>query len=110
MDVAVKDAQGRVLGYLPQTPTSEGGGASATLVSAPGSRPQTIAAGADFPVPAYVVGKNSLQIWLDGMKCDAGPDPAQAQYMEVGAVGSSANIIRWHDAIPPDMGISVRID
>lgn len=109
MDVAVIDAQGQVLGFLPQSPTGEGG-ASATLVSVPGTRPQTIAAGADFTVPAYVVGAGSLQVWLDGMKCDSGTDAAQAQYMEVGTAGSMATIIRWHDPIPPGMGISVRID
>ena len=105
MYLRVTDAHGKTLGYLSQIPENT---APVEVVSSPDTRAEAIQAGADYPVPAYVVGTRQLQVWLDGVKCDPGNDGAVATYLEVGEDGAVSTVIRWHDSIPTHVGICVR--
>lgn len=107
MYLRVTDATGNTLGYLSQMPESS---APEEMVSRPDTRSETVRAGADFAVPAYVVGAKQLQVWMDGVKCEPGKDAAVASWEEVGEAGAVSAVIRWHDAIPPHIGICVRRD
>ena len=75
----VESKTGDVLGYLPGSPSAAG--TVGELFSAAGTRGAVIAAGTDFTVP----------------------------YTEVGSTGTQSTIIRWHDDIPADCDILVRV-
>lgn len=102
----VESKTGDVLGYLPGSPSAAG--TARELFSAAGTREAVIAAREDFTVPEYTVGGCRLEVFLDGLRCVRGETEA-AQYAEVGAKGETSTIIRWHDDIPADCDIHVRV-
>ncbi len=102
----IESPQGDVHGYLPDSPAAAG--LIGELFSAAGTREDVIAAGADFTVPPYTVGGHRLEVFLDGLLCAAGT-AENAQYAEIGKAGTQSTIIRWHDSIPADCDILVRV-
>ena len=60
-------------------------------------------------VPRYEVGSKKLDVYLAGEQCSAGEDPAHAQYKEVGNKGSMSTVVQWHDDIPVEYDIAVRV-
>lgn len=102
----VESKTGDVLGYLPGSPSAAG--TARELFSAAGTRKAVIAAREDFTVPEYSVGGCRLEVFLDGLRCVCGETEA-AQYAEVGATGKNSTIIRWHDDIPAEHEIYVRV-
>ena len=102
----VESKTGDVLGYLPGSPYAAG--TARELFSAAGTRGAVIAAREDFTVPEYSVGGCRLEVFLDGLRCVCGETDA-AQYTEVGSTGTQSTIIRWHDDIPADYDILVRV-
>ncbi len=59
-----------------------------------------LAAGVNYAVPAYIVGSNKLHVYVGGLRCDRGTDPAVAQYQEVGVTGAASTVIKFFDAQP----------
>ena len=106
MAVRIEDKNGSVQGYIPDSPSAAG--IVRELFSAAGTRGAVIAAGADFSVPEYSVGGCRLEVFLDGLRCVCGETDA-TQYTEVGSTGTQSTIIRWHDDIPADCDILVRV-
>lgn len=104
--IRIEDKNGSVQGYLPDSPSAAG--IIGELFSAAGTREEVVAAGEDFTVPPYVVGGHRLEIFLDGLLCAAGA-AENAQYAEVGSTGTQSTVIRWHDDIPADHDILVRV-
>lgn len=106
MAVRIEDKNGSVQGYIPDSPSAAG--IVRELFSAAGTREAVITAGADFSVPEYIVGGHRLEVFLDGLRCVCGT-AENAQYAEVGSAGTQSTIIRWHDDIPADSDILVRV-
>lgn len=79
------------------------------LHSPPNSRPAVVAGGEAFTVPAYTVGSNKLQIFLDGVFCVPGTDAAKATYAEVGTAGTTSTTISFHQAVPVGYDIFARV-
>ena len=79
------------------------------VVHLPGGSRALIVAEEDFTVPAYTVGRGDLAVYLDGLICVAGSDPARHQYEEVGAAGEASTVIRWHDDVPAVCDITIII-
>lgn len=104
--IRVENKTGDVQGYLPDSPSAAG--IARELFSAGGAREAVIAAGADFTVPSYNVGAHRLEVFLDGLRCVCGT-AENAQYGEIGNTGTQSTIIRWHDDIPADYDILVRV-
>ena len=104
--IRIEDKIGSVQGYLPDSPSAAG--IIGELFSAAGTREGIVAAGADFTVPPYVMGGHRLEIFLDGLFCACGTAET-AQYIEVGNAGALSTVIRWHDDIPADHDILVRV-
>lgn len=104
--IRIEDKNGSVQGYVPDSPSAAG--IIIEQFSAAGTRESTIVAGADFAVPQYVVGGHRLEIFLDGLFCARGTAET-AQYIEVGNAGAQSTVIRWHDDIPADHDILVRV-
>lgn len=116
--IAAIDARGEVIDLRPPAfgdPVRNGGtltgltAPSGELVSHAGTRAQAIAAGVDWTVPRYEVGSKKLQVFLAGIPCFPGGDPQKDQFQEVGEPGSMSTAIRWHDEIPTDYDIHVRV-
>lgn len=59
-------------------------------------------------IKAYTVGGHRLEVFLDGLRCVDGT-AENAQYAEVGKTGTQSTIIRWHEDIPADSDILVRV-
>lgn len=53
-------------------------------------------------VPSYIVGSNSLQVFIDGIKCTRG-----ITFEEVGTVGSTSTSIKFLDDISTDYTVEV---
>ena len=104
--IRIEDKNGSVQGYLPDSPSAAG--IVREMFSAAGTREKVVVAGADFTVPPYIVGGHRLEIFLDGLLCAAGA-AENAQYAEVGSTGTQSTVIRWHDDIPADHDILVRV-
>ena len=104
--IRVENRTGDIQGYLPDSPSAAG--IVRELFSAVGTREAVIAAGADFSVPEYTVGGHRLEVFLDGLRCVDGT-AENAQYAEVGKTGTQSTIIRWHEDIPADSDILVRV-
>ena len=104
--IRVESKAGDIHGYLPDSPSAAG--IVQELFSAAGTREGIIAAGEDFTVPEYTFGGHRLEVFLDGLRCVAGA-AENAQYAEVGKTGTRSTIIRWHDDIPVDYDILVRV-
>ncbi len=104
--IRVESKAGDIHGYLPDSPSAAG--IVQELFSAAGTRTDVIASGADFAVPDYVVGAHRLEVFLDGLRCVDGT-AENAQYAEVGKTGTQSTIIRWHEDIPADSDILVRV-
>lgn len=104
--IRIEDKNGSVQGYLPDSPSAAG--IVREMFSAAGTREEVVVAGADFTVPPYIVGGHRLEIFLDGLLCAAGA-AENAQYAEVGKTGTQSTIIRWHEDIPADSDILVRV-
>ena len=102
----IEDKNGSVQGYLPDSPSAAG--IIGELFSAAGTREEAVVAGADFTVPEYIVGGHRLEVFLDGLFCVNGT-AENAQYAEVGKTGTQSTIIRWHEDIPADSDILVRV-
>ena len=79
------------------------------LLSYGGTRSAVIPANTDWTVPRYEVGSKKLDVYLAGEQCSAGEDPAHAQYKEVGNKGSMSTVVQWHDDIPVEYDIAVRV-
>ena len=79
------------------------------LLSYGGTRSAVIPANTDWAVPRYEVGSKKLDVYLAGEQCSAGEDPAHAQYKEVGNKGSMSTVVQWHDDIPVEYDIAVRV-
>ena len=116
--IAAIDARGEVIDLRPPAfgdPVRNGGtltgltAPSGELVSHAGTRAQAITAGGDWTVPRYEVGSKKLQVFLAGIPCFPGGDPQKDQFQEVGEPGSMSTAIRWHDEIPTDYDIHVRV-
>lgn len=103
--IRIENKDGKVQGYLLDTPPDDGAG---ELFSAANTRKAVITAGANFAVPEYTVGAHRLEVYLDGVLCACGTEKA-AQYAEVGSEGAKSAAIRWHDDIPKDRDILVRV-
>lgn len=103
----VKSVNGDILGVLPDSIVHVGQAAEA--FSAAGSRTEAVPAGTPWSVPAYPVGADRLEVFLDGLACVEGNDSATAQYAEIGAVGEASSEIVFHDDIVPDMDVLVRL-
>lgn len=80
-----------------------------------GMRPATLAsvllgealpAGTPATIPKYIVGNNTLLVYMDGILCLRG-DSASFQYAEIGALGSSSTTIQFYDTIPAGTEISI---
>jgi|GEM_PF-6272733 hypothetical protein len=96
----------RLLGLLGESPLAPAGGKrTATLYPAGGHAP--CQAGEAFAVPPYIVGAGELVVFLDGLLCMNGADPALYQYCETGEAGAVSSAILWHDALPADRDIVV---
>ena len=104
--IRVESKAGDIHGYLPDSPSAAG--IVQELFSAAGTREGIIAAETDFTVPPYNVGEHRLEGFLDGLLCVCG-SAENAQYAEVGKTGTQSTIIRWHDDIPADYDILVRV-
>jgi len=94
--------------------TSADGGASwgswvaastAVQRSLSGTRQAAVAANADFTVPDYVVGSDTLCVYLDGIACNKGES-----YAEIGQAGSLSHLIHFLQTIPTTMDILVRVN
>ena len=79
------------------------------LLSYGGTRSAVIPANTDWAVPRYEVGSKKLQVFLAGVPCFPGDDPEKDQFREVGQPGSMSTAIQWHDEIPTDYDIHVRV-
>ena len=66
------------------------------------SRGSELAANSLFNVPNYVVGSDTLQVYLMGVLCNK-----TVTYEEVGDSGELSTMIRWLAAIPMDIAIDV---
>ncbi len=97
----VLDADGNLLGVLPRSFRDVG--LAAELRSFSGVRAAAIPAGAEFTVPAYVVGGAQLEVYLDGAACMQG-----GQYSEVGETDAPSDKIIWNIEISTDRDILVR--
>lgn len=81
--------------------------ASTQYESLAGTRENIILAGEKFVLPAeYIVGTDSLRVYLDGIRCYEGEDK---QYVEAGTPGATSNYIRWNDDIGPEYDITIDI-
>ena len=116
--IASINAQGEVIDLRPPAfgdPVKNGGtltgltAPSGELVSHAGTRAAAIPANTDWAVPRYEVGSKKLQVFLAGVPCFPGDDPAKDQFREVGQPGSMSTAIQWHDEIPTDYDIHVRV-
>ena len=111
--IASINAQGEVIDLRPPAfgdPVKNGGTApSGELVSHAGTRAAAIPANTDWAVPRYEVGSKKLQVFLAGVPCFPGDDPEKDQFREVGQPGSMSTAIQWHDEIPTDYDIHVRV-
>ncbi|MEE0814224.1 MAG: hypothetical protein U0M13_01040 [Desulfovibrio fairfieldensis] len=107
MGCTVKSVDGDILGVLPDSLVNVGQAAEA--FSAAGSRTEAILAGTPWSVPAYSVGADRLEVFLDGLACAGGNDSATAQYAEIGTFGETSSEIFFHDDIAPDMDVLVRL-
>ena len=116
--IASINAQGEVIDLRPPAfgdPVKNGGtltgltAPSGELVSHAGTRAAAIPANTDWAVPRYEVGSKKLQVFLAGVPCFPGDDPEKDQFREVGQPGSMSTAIQWHDEIPTDYDIHVRV-
>lgn len=86
-----------------------GGNVTTTELASPaGDRDEVIAANEEIVVPGYVVGSGQLQVFLDGVLCMCGTDNTYV-YAEVGNTGDTSDSIVFHQSIPVDMEILVRV-
>lgn len=76
----------------------------ASFSSPAGSRTAVIAANTNWGVPQYVVGKNTLEVFFDGLPCFAG-----IQYREIGVKDEKSAVIQWTFNIPVNNDIYVRV-
>lgn len=80
---------------------------STIYTSYAGTRTTVVKAGANFELPGeYLVGSNSLLVYLDGILCEMGEG---RQYVEVGLEGTMSNRIRFNDDIGTKHDIKVVI-
>lgn len=100
LTVRVGDSTGRSLAVMADFVVAQ--------LSSSGSRSAVVTAGSDFTVPEYVVGSGRLQIWMDGLLCMAGDDPALHTYKEVGPVGGVSTVIQFHQDIGQSFEIYTR--
>lgn len=116
--IASINAQGEVIDLRPPAfgdPVKNGGtltgltAPSGELVSHAGTRAAAIPPDTDWAVPRYEVGSKKLQVFLAGVPCFPGDDPEKDQFREVGQPGSMSTAIQWHDEIPTDYDIHVRV-
>ncbi|WP_291449662.1 hypothetical protein [Desulfovibrio sp.] len=107
MGCTVKSVDGDILGVLPDSLVNVG--QAVETFSAAGSRTEAVLAGTPWSVPAYPVGADRLEVFLDGLACVGGNDSATAQYAEVGVSGETSSEIVFHDDIAPDMDVLVRL-
>lgn len=103
MSYKIRDAQGRLIGMLPDSLRAVG--QAVELRSLGGERPADIPAGKAWAVPVYVVGSGELEVFLDGVACMSG---TAGQYAEFGDVGASSETIIWNIEITTDKDILVR--
>lgn len=104
--IRVENRTGDIQGYLPDSPSAAG--IVRKMLSAAGTREGVIVAETDFIVPPYNVGEHRLEVFLDGLRCVCGT-AENAQYAEIGNTGTQSTIIRWHEDIPADSDILVRV-
>lgn len=62
-----------------------------------GVLPNPLPAGTPYTVPAYIVGSAKLQIFMDGVRCEAGPFQAEATYQEKGTSGTLSTQITFYE-------------
>ncbi|MBQ3170953.1 MAG: hypothetical protein IJB53_03425 [Mailhella sp.] len=98
MSYLVRNAEGKVLGVLPNSLRI-----IAEVRSSEGERASAISVGAEWPVPAYTVGASQLEIFMDGLACMKG-----GQYEEAGEEGEQSTTIIWNIDIDTDRDILIR--
>ena len=87
-----------------------GGSVTITELASPAdNRDEVIAANEEIVVPGYVVGSGQLQVFLDGVLCMCGTDADACVYAEVGNAGDTSGSIVFHQSIPVDLEILVRV-
>ena len=101
MSYIIKDAQGSVLGMLPDSLRAVG--QAEERHSPAGSRSSAITAGQSYAVPPYAVGGAMLEVFLDGVACAAGQE-----YAESGESGALSSAIVWNIPIATDRDILIR--
>lgn len=69
------------------------------------SREADLAANTNFTVDSYIVGSNSLTVWLNGLRCQNGVD-----FNEIGTVGQASTAIQFVDIVTSDICIAWSIE
>ena len=98
MAYIIRNKSGDVLGILPDSLR-----VVTEVRSSAGERSSTIAAGTEWDVPEYIVGKAQLEVFVDGLACMAG-----SQYAEVGNADEQSAKIVWNFDLPTDMDVIIR--
>ena len=75
-----------------------------------GDRTEIIPANTNYTVPEYIVGINSLQVYVNGARAACGSDPTKHLYKEVGLENQPSTSIQFLDPIPVDAEIIVEVN
>ncbi len=71
------------------------------------SRDSELSAGTEYTVPQYVVGRNNLVVYLDGVRLFAG---AESGFTEIGEAGSLSTAIKFSSNVAADVQIVARVE
>lgn len=75
-----------------------------------GDRTQVIPANTNYTVPEYIVGINSLQVYVNGARASCGSDPTKHLYKEIGIENQPSTTIQFLDPIPVDTNIIIEVN
>lgn len=70
--------------------------------------PTMLKADTELIVPAYIVGSNKIQVWVDGAFCVFGSSASNSACYEVGLDGQTSTSIKFYDDYPAGTQIFVR--
>ena len=75
-----------------------------------GDRAEVIPANTNYTVPEYIVGINSLQVYVNGARASCGSDPTKHLYKEIGIENQPSTSIQFLDPIPVDAEIIIEVN
>lgn len=80
------------------------------IQSLKGDRVDVIPANTNYTVPEYIVGINSLHVYINGARAACGIDPDKHDYKEIGIENQPSTTIQFLDDIPIDAEIIVEVN